>query len=73
MLGVQALEAEQFSRRHHHLVPEQALEHLTHIDPAQRAHPDRGPAFRLDELQGIAQSLAQQLNHLRLAVLEPAP
>ncbi|MNX69757.1 hypothetical protein D3C86_1009880 [compost metagenome] len=48
MLPMQTVEAEQFARRDDHLLRQQALEHTAHIDPAQRTHPDRCTALRLD-------------------------
>ncbi|MCY1427465.1 hypothetical protein D9M71_433120 [compost metagenome] len=73
MLPVQAVEAEQLARRDDHLMRQQALEHTTDIDPTQRAHPDRCTTLRLDEMQGITQSLLQQQGHLILAVIEQPP
>ncbi|MNR50335.1 hypothetical protein D3C85_1698410 [compost metagenome] len=70
MLRVQPLQTEQFSRRDHHLVLEQPLKHSMHIDLAQRAGPDRRATLGIDELQGIAQTLLQQLGHLHFSILE---
>src|SRR5690349_17849337 len=70
MLPVQAVQAEQFARCDHHLMRQQALEYPTHIDPTQWAQPDRCTALRLDEMQGISQSLLQHQGHLTLALLE---
>jgi len=43
MLLVQATETEQLTRRNHHLLGEQALEHLAHVDCPRGAQPERRP------------------------------